>query len=442
MKLLKPEFAPIFECLFRPARYIVLYGGRGSGKSWAVARSLLIRAVSGKLRILCAREVQNSIQESVKKLLVDQIDLLGLGELFEIQRDLIRCPSTGSEFFFEGLKHNVSRIKSYEGIDICWVEEAHAVSEDSWRVLTPTIRKPDSQIIVTFNPQLESDATFVRFVKRRPTDAVVVKVNWTQNPWFPEDLHQEMDDMKRDDYDAWLNVWEGHCKSILSGAVYAKELREALALGRIGAVPYDRTQPVHTFWDLGWADKTSIWFAQIIGFEYRVIDYYENSQQGLDHYLKALQTKDYSYGDLWLPHDAKAKQLGTGRSVEELVRAKGNWRVRIVPRLKLEDGINAARTLFPLCYFDELKCEVGLKALKSYRYEVFGDVIENQSLSRAPLHDWASHAADAFRYLTIGLRLPKQKGKVRQLVEESADFIDTLFGTKAPRIPETQGWMR
>mgnify|MGYP000095936013 FL=1 len=157
----KAEFPLKLECLFKPSRYKVLYGGRGGAKSWGVARALLIKAAQNPLRVLCAREFQTSIKDSVHKLLCDQIEALGLGTFYEITQTSIRGKN-GSEFSFVGLKNNVANVKSYEGVDICWVEEAQTTSRMSWNVLIPTIRKEKSEIWITFNPELETDETYQR----------------------------------------------------------------------------------------------------------------------------------------------------------------------------------------------------------------------------------------------------------------------------------------
>jgi phage terminase large subunit len=191
---------------------------------------------------------------------------------------------------------------------------------------------------------------------------------------------------------------------MLEGAVYAEELRKTKEDGRLCNVPYDPTQPVQTFWDLGWADCTSIWFAQTVGFELRVIDFYQSQLQALPHYLKMLQEKPYIYKNHWLPHDAAAKSLGTGKSIEELVRAAGH-KCSIVPKLAVTDGINAARTIFPQCYFDATKTADGINALRHYRYDVDPDT---GKFGRSPLHDHNSHAADAFRYFAVAIKQPKQ----------------------------------
>lgn len=405
------EFPEKLECLFQPKRYKILYGGRGGAKSWGIARALLIMGVQRPIRVLCAREFQKSIAESVHKLLGDQIKALGLQGHYEVLQASIRqrqpnADGTQTEFSFAGIKHNIDNIKSYESVDIVWVEEAANVSKTSWDTLIPTIRKEGSEIWVSFNPDLEEDETYQRFVINPPRDSFVIKVNHSDNPWFPEVLRLEMEALKERDHDAYLNVWEGHCKQSLEGAIYARELREAMVSGRITRVAYDSTKPVHTFWDLGWSDHVSIWFAQSVGLDYRIIDFVQDRQRTIAHFLTVLQGRGYVYDTDYLPHDAQNKSLAAnGRSIEDLMRAAGR-KVRIVPKLSIEDGINAARTIFPNCYFDQERCADGLQALRHYRYEVDPDT---GLFSKTPLHDQHSHAADAFRYLGVSLQMPKDK---------------------------------
>lgn len=206
--------------LFRPARYKVAHGGRGGSKSWGVARALILRAHQQPTRILCARELQVSIADSVHKLLSDQIDDLGLSAWFDITQTSIKSLlHPGSEFLFTGIRNNVTKVKSMEGIDICWVEEAEKVSSSSWEVLIPTIRKPGSEIWVTFNPSEDGDPTYQRFVMNPPDDAVVVAINWRDNPWFPDTLRKEMLYLRRVDYDAYLHVWEGQTRKASAAQV-------------------------------------------------------------------------------------------------------------------------------------------------------------------------------------------------------------------------------
>lgn len=211
---------PWAEFLFRPARYKVAYGGRGSSKSWSFARALIARAYSSKCRILCARELQTSISESVHQLLSDQIGLMGLGPWFEIRQQAIYCPHTGSEFFFYGIRNNATKLKSTEGVNIAWIEEAEKISESSWRILIPTVREAGSEIWVTFNPDEETDPTYQRFVVHRPPDCAAVEVNWTENPWFPEELRREKDYLYRVDGDAAEWVWGGKPRTNNSAQIF------------------------------------------------------------------------------------------------------------------------------------------------------------------------------------------------------------------------------
>lgn len=392
------DFPECLDFLFEPSRYKILYGGRGSGKSWGVARSLIAKAVQNPIRVLCARELQNSISDSVIALLADQIKSMGLESFFDVQRTAI-YGKNGSEFSFVGLKHNVTSIKSFEGVDICWVEEGQAVSKVSWETLIPTIRKPGSEIWVTFNPDLDTDETYKRFVINAPDNAVVRKVNWSDNPWFPEVLKDELEQLRAKDPDAYLNVWEGHTRQMLDGAVYANELRKAMEENRIKEIQIDRTIGVSTFWDLGWADMTSIWFVQTLpGGEVRVIDFYQNCQKTIDHYVHVLENKGYSYKDWWLPHDAENKNM-TGKSVKDILQGMGKP-VRITPKLSIADGINAARTLLDRCFIHESNCADGLQNLRHYRYDVDPNT---KMFSNKPLHDQHSHAADAWRYVAVAL---------------------------------------
>lgn len=396
---IQAEFPTKLRFLFEPARYKVLYGGRGGAKSWGVARALLLEGVQKPIRVLCAREFQNSIRESVHHLLESQIEALGLKSFYEIQTATI-IGINGTEFVFTGLHNNTNGIKSFEAIDRVWVEEAQSVSKKSWDDLIPTIRKLGSEIWITYNPELESDETHQRFVINPPSDAIVAKVNWQDNPWFEDTtLPQERLDTLKRDPEGYQNIWEGKCRSALKGAIYAKEIEKAEEEGRIRDVPYDALKPVHTFFDLGWADHTSIWFAQSVGQELRLIDYYEDSQKSINHYIQLMQSKEYIYGTDWLPHDAKAKSLQTGKSTEEVMLAMGR-KVQITPNLSVFDGINAARTIFNRCFFDKTKCSDGLRALRHYRYDI--DPISKQ-LSGRPLHDFASHGADAFRYFALSI---------------------------------------
>jgi len=405
----KVEFPEKLKCLFNPEsiRYRVLFGGRGGAKSWGVARALLIKCLQKPLRILCAREFQTSIKDSVHKLLSDQIYAMGLESFYDITQNQIRGKN-GSEFNFVGLKNNVANVKSYEGVDICWTEEAQTISRNSWNVLIPTIRKEGSEIWITFNPELETDETYQRFVANPPENSVVVKINYYDNPWFPETLRLEMESLKNRDPMAYRTVWEGMCRMTVDGAIFAREVQEAEFDGRITKVPYDFTKPVHAVFDLGWSDATAVWMLQFIGMETRLIRYFETSQETITSILSKMQGFGYVYDTLWLPHDAHNKTLASqGRSIEEIVRSSG-YKTRVLERVPIVDSINAARTIFKNCYFDRENCMEGLQCLRHYRYEV--DPNTNQ-FSKTPLHDNYSHGADAFRYIGLMVNEPKQRRK-------------------------------
>jgi len=412
------EFPLKLQCIFQPARYKVLYGGRGGAKSWGIARALLIIAANKTTRVLCAREFQTSIKDSVHKLLCDQITALQLNDFYEITDRTIRGKN-GSEFNFVGLKNNVANVKSYEGVDVCWVEEAQTVSKRSWDTLIPTIRKEESEIWVSFNPELETDETYQRFVIHTPENAVIQKINWNDNPWFPEVLRMEKDTLKIRDLEAYNMVWEGICRQTVDGAVFAKEIQLADLQERIGKVPYDPIKPVHVVFDLGWADATALWFVQFVGMETRLIRYFETSQETISAILAKMQTFGYVFDTLWLPHDAENKTLAAaGRSIEEIVRSAG-YKTRIIPRTPIADSINAARTIFANCWFDRINCADGLQCLRHYRYEVDPDT---KQFSRTPLHDQYSHGADAFRMLGLMIQEPK-KMVVKKPVYEPSNWM-------------------
>ena len=208
-----------FAELYSPHRYKVFYGGRGSGKSWAVARALIAMADFGRVRILCCREVQNSIRDSSYQTLKDTAERMGLFDRFDFKESEIEHKRTGSRFIFSGLLRNENSIRSKEGIDICWIEEASSVSRKSWDVLIPTIRKPGSELWLTFNPLTVDDPTN-DFLEAPPPGAYVRKVNYTDNPYFPEVLREQMEWDKANDYEKYLHIWEGFPLTISGAQIF------------------------------------------------------------------------------------------------------------------------------------------------------------------------------------------------------------------------------
>ncbi len=403
---LKVQTPAKFKFLYAPAPYKVLYGGRGGGKSENIADALIIQGIQQKLKILCAREIQSSLSESVHAVLRNSIDKFNLGSIYTVQESSIFNRHNGTEFIFAGIRHNIGKIKSMFGIDRVWIEEAANVSKTSWEVLLPTIRKDNAEIWISFNPELDTDETYKRFVLSPPSDAIVVKVDWRDNPWFPEFLRKQKDQLEVKDPDAYLNVWEGHCKHTIDGAVYAKELRNALKEERIRRVPLLPGKPIDTFWDLGKRDHTSIWFVQFFQGEYRIIDFHQDRGCDLPSYFKVLQERSYLYGMHYLPHDADQDRLGSVQ-IDKQFKAIYPGKVKVLPRIhSIGAGIEAVRNLLPLCYFDEIKCADGLQALRRYKYEVDPNT---GGYSKQPLHDENSDAADAFRQIAQAMNMHQPK---------------------------------
>lgn len=388
--------------LFLPKRYKIMWGGRGGGKSHSVAAALLVSAASRRMRILCAREIQKSMRDSVHRLLKDKIEELGLGSFYLVLDNEIRGLN-GSLFVFAGLQsHTVDSIKSFEGVDIVWVEEAHSVSKKSWDVLIPTIRKDGSEIWMTLNPDMDTDETYQRFILTTRPDAWVCEINWRDNPWFSKELENErLADKQTKSAEDYEHIWEGRPRSVSDGAIYANEMLAAVREKRICPVPYDPDMPVHTVWDLGWNDSMAIGMVQKGQFDVRVIGYIENSRQTLDFYVRELDALPYRWGTDYLPHDGRTRNFQTGKSTADILHEMGRRDVVVQSAQNVEEGIRAARMMFGKCYFDEAKTARLVECLKRYRR----DTNSRTGAETKPLHDEFSHGADMFRYIAQALPL-------------------------------------
>jgi len=431
--------------LTESSRWKVAWGGRGAGKTEGFAIALILLSRVKRLRIICGREFQNSIEESVKATIEANIISMGLEDEFKILNRQIVNKRTGSRFFFMGLRYNINKIKSLGRIDICWIEEADKTSKATLDKLSPTIRGRSSleqdrggpfgkgpEIWISFNPDLDDDEVYIRFVLKRDQYApewvkdeetgemirysIVEKINYWDNKWFPPDLRLEMNVLKAANENKYMEVWEGHTKIVLEGAVYAEELRQVLKEGRRKKVAYNPNQPVFTFWDLGHSDKTAIWFIQRAGVEYNIIDYYEDRLKKMPFYIGILQGKNYNYGRHFLPHDGDAETLSniTPKKQLEAVYPK---LVRVVERPSRKAvGINAARSVLPLCNFDEEHTSEGWQCLQRYAYKVDE---EKGTFSKEPDHDtpW-SHGADGFQTFALSLKSEQEakKPKPREVV--------------------------
>jgi phage terminase large subunit len=396
------RFPKKLRFLFEPSRYKVARGGRGSGKSWGVARALLIRGSSQTTRVLCTREVQKSIQQSVHQLLRDQIESLGLTHFYEVLATEIRGKN-GTQFFFGGLSDQTAEsLKSFEGVDVCWVEEAQAVTKRSWDILIPTIRKEGSEIWITYNPELDSDETHKRFTLNPPPDCVNVELNYIDNPYFPavlesERLHAKAT-MKPEEY---AHIWEGKCKPAIEGAIYFDQM--SAAGSRIANVPHDPLLKTHAVWDLGFNDSMAIILVQKVSSEIRLIHYIEGQQRTLADYsaeLKTLRLDDQpiNWGTHFLPHDGFAKRHQTGKTDATVLEGLG-WKIERTPSADIESGIKRAREVFSRVYFNKDRAARLIECLKRYRRHINATTNE----PGAPVHDEYSHGADAFRYMALAV---------------------------------------
>ena len=401
---LPPKLVELFA---GEARFRAAYGGRGSGKSrsfaiMAAARGYMWGQQGRTGQILCAREFMNSLNDSSFAEVAGAIKSYDwLDEYYEVGERYIRSRDGNIEFTFSGLRRNLDSIKSKAFILLCWVDEAESCSETAWEKLLPTVRESGSEIWVSWNPESNQSATHKRFRVDRPYSSKIVELNYQDNPFFPAELEQQRKEDHDKRPDSYEHIWLGGFRTHHDGAYYSIEMRDANAEGRLTAVPYEKALPVITSWDLGIGDTTAIIFCQKHGPETRIIDHYETSGVGLDHYVRVLQDKGYVYDQHILPHDVKVRELGSGKSRLETLQGLGLNNIQIAPQLNVDDGIQAARSLLATCWFDVEKCSHLIDALRSYHRE-YDD--NNRTWKGRPNHDWSSHSADALRYLAVGHR--------------------------------------
>lgn len=405
--VIRPKVSRKLAPCLQPSRYKALYGGRGGGKSRFLAELMVSRhAGTAGLRSVCVREVQKSLKDSSKLLIEDQLREHGLGsdQGFRVTREYIETPGNGL-IIFQGMSmHNAESIKSLEGFDIAWVEEAQTLSEQSLEMLRPTIRKKGSEIWFSWNPRLKTDPVDKLFRSGNlPTDAVVIRVNWGDNRFFPAELEQERQDDLRINPDQYSHIWDGEYVSVISGAYYAADLARARIENRICHIPADYLISYRAFWDIGGtgsrSDACAIWIAQFVGKEIRVLNYYEAVGQPLSAHVAWLIENGYKDAVCYLPHDGVQHDRVFDASYQsELARA--GFSVITIPNQgkgAAMQRIAATRKIFAQLWFHVDRCNGGLQALGWYHEK--RDPRRNIGLG--PSHDWSSHAADAAGLMAI-----------------------------------------
>lgn len=414
MSVLTIPTAKVFAPLLRPSRYKGAWGGRGSGKSHFFAELLVDRHLDQGVRSVCIRENQKSLKESAKRLIEDKIQSLGLTERhgFKIFKEVIETPGDGMILFQGMADHTAESIKSLEGFQTAWVEEAQTLSATSLKLLRPTIRGEGSELWFSWNPRRKSDPVDAMLRQgTAPTDAVVVRANWNDNPWFPDVLEQERQDCLEADPDQYDHIWEGGYISVADGAYFAGALAKARLDGRIGKVAPDPLLPIKLFCDIGGtgakSDAFAMWAGQFVAREIRVVNYYEAVGQPLAGHLAWLRAQGYGPGDaeIYLPHDGSTNDRVYDVSYETAFRGAG-YRTTVIPnqgRGAAAARIDAGRRLFPSIWFNEQTTGAGIEALGWYHEKKD----ETRNIGLGPEHDWASHGADAFGLMCVAYKPPR-----------------------------------
>ncbi len=384
------------------ARYIAVYGGRGSGKSRSIATALILRAVQKPLRILCSREIQKSIKDSVKRLLDDEIERLGLQSFF-VSTDTEIRGRNGSLLLFAGLRTNIDSIKSMEGIDICWVEEAQTVSQSSLDVLIPTVRKPGSQLWFSWNPKQDTDPVDVKFRGETvPPGTVALSVNWQDNPWFPDVLRSEMEYDRSRDVDKYRHIWEGDYlrnseKRVLKNWSVEEFDAPPDAVFRFGA-------------DWGFAtDPTVLVRCYVVG-----------RKLYIDHeaYQVGCEIVDTPALFMSVPESEKYPMVGDSSRPETISHLRKNGFPKLMPAVKgarsVEEGVAFIQSHDVVIH---PRCKHTIDEFTLYSYKT--DPLTNAILPE--IEDKNNHCIDALRYALEGVR--------RAVVKKQADVKPLMLPT-------------
>ena len=405
----------INELFSKKVRYRCVYGGRGSGKSRGLALMACIKAIELSKKgetgvILCLREYINTLADSSFAEIKNVIrETPWLQPFFEIGEKFLRTKDRRIEFLFYGLTRNLDSLKSLARIHIAWIDEAANVTEEAWRKLIPSVREPDSEIWVSWNPERKKNATDQRFRISPPENSISIRMNYLDNPFFPDVLDEARLDDKHHRPETYEHIWLGEYLTVVQGSYYDKYITEAKEDGRITEVSRDPLMTTYAFWDIGGtgakADSTAIWIGQFVGEKINFIDYYEAQGQPLSSHVAWLRSKGYHDAYCYLPHDGKTMDKVFDVSFESSLLEAG-FAVEVVPNQgkgAAMKRIDEARRLFTKMWFNERKCEGGIDALRYYHSKID----EARGIDLGPNHDWASHGADAFGLCAVVYEPPR-----------------------------------
>lgn len=404
-----PKLIPVFT---GSADVRGAYGGRGSGKTMTFAKMTAIRAYmwdqAGREGVIvCGREFLNSIDDSSLAEVKAAIESEPwLAPHFDIGEKFIRTKSKRIAYKFSGMdKRTIMSLKSKAKILLLWADEAEPITDKAWDIVIPTLRQEDSELWVTWNPARKSSATDRRFRQTIDVRYKVVECNWRDNPRFPAILERQRKRWQENDPDSYEHVWEGAYATSVKGAYFTKQLSAMKREGRLGRVAADPLMKRRLFVDIGGtgrnADAFTMWGAQFIGREVRVLHYYEQVGQAIEHHLAWMREHGYvpENTEIFLPHDGGTHDKVYDVSYESALAAAG-YSVTVVPnqgRGAAIARVNAARRIFPSVWMNEDTTAPGVEALGWY-HEKWD---EERDIGLGPEHDWASHGADSFGLLAI-----------------------------------------
>lgn len=420
--------AAVFEPFRHPSRYKGAHGGRGSGKSHEFASNLVLHhAQNPGARSVCIRESQRSLKESAKALIegkIGEYDLWPLG--FDTRHDVTITPG-GGVIIYQGMRdHTAESVKSLEGMDVAWCEEAQTLSARSLELLRPTIRKPGSELWFSWNPRFATDPVdqMLRGPKQ-PTGATVIEANWNDNPWFPAELNTERLDCVENDSDKYSHIWEGDYQRAFQGAYFSDALLLAEREARIGVVHWDHLYDLRSYWDIGGtsrkADATAIWTVQFQGDTIKVLDYYEAVGQQFEEHVAYLREREFRKSIQVLPHDGGRHDTVYRATPQSYLRDAG-FDAQTMPNAgagAARQRVDAVRRVLPKCWFNKETTEAGRLALAWYHEKMD----ENRRVGLGPEHDWSSHAADAFGAMALDYLAGSNEGRTRKPLKRNLKGI-------------------